>query len=197
MARFPNCAKYAKRIWVIHPIQTAIAINTKVGCTSIKRAFSAKYGRASLKESLHSWDKVPEGYTQVMQVRSPWERLRSFYAHNMQLDKQKATVLKMGVRYNMTFVELLRLIESTGDEYLDKHFIPQFYLFESKRWNGQPTIERFEEFQTWWKKYPQFPALPHFRKSIARKPKWTAEAVEIIAKRYKTDIELFNYEAPI
>lgn len=187
--------KFQIRVWAIPEIKFAIAINPKVGCTSIKQALIGKFGRESMSESLHSWERVPEGFTQIMPVRSPWERLRSFYSHNLQLGKRVEQYKRLGLRKEMNFRSFVCQACEMSDEETDRHLISQHLLYESPKWNGLPTIERFENFPAWWGKY-NLPPLPHVQKSITAKPPWTKDIVEMIGKRYAHDIAIFQYEAP-
>lgn len=187
--------KFQKRIWVVPELELAIAVVPKCACTSIKKALYPITGKVTLSQSLHTWGRVPDDYVQILPVRDPWERLRSFYANNMQLKLPKRALLEMGVRYNMSFVQMLRVIADTPDDRVDKHFVPLWYMAESPKWNGKPNIENFDKIKTWWKGYG-LPRLPHCRRPLIKKPDWTQEAVDIIGERYRKDIDYFNFKAP-
>ena len=176
--------------------------------TSLKYIVAQKYGL--LKPSTNSKNvhklKLPyqkhnapmftrfRNLIKVGFARNPWDRILSYQSDPIIKNRRCC----MGLNQNATFDELLEELQHFADYELDCHL--QSYTFLLKR-NGKyvhDVLIRFEHVTEDWKKIQEvedFPDLPHMRISH-RDHVWTERQIELVAKRYKDDVEFGNYTPP-
>jgi chondroitin 4-sulfotransferase 11 len=148
-----------------------------------------------LKSSLQdNWDD----YFKFAFVRNPWDRIVSLYYYFLQDPEKQKSALGIEIAKLGSFREFCRQLDNIE---LDPHFDPQIsYLIDYEGRFLLDHLGRFEsidsDIDSICKKIG-LPAvkLPHFRKSDhdSYKNHYDDKTVEIIATRYKSDIDAFKY----
>jgi len=93
----------------------------------IHNFFGYDKGRFSIKRD--ELDKKYDNYYKFIVVRNPWRRLVSYYADKIVIQKSlDVCVVNTKTREkatNLTFRQLIKLIEKTSDNFLEAHIQPQ------------------------------------------------------------------------
>ena len=141
-----------------------------------------------------NWDD----YFKFAFVRNPWDRLVSLYYYFLQDSEKRKSVLGKEIAKFGSFKEFCRQLDNIE---LDPHFDPQIsYLIDFEGRFLLDYIGRFESIDSDINlicKKIGLPAvrLPHFRKSDhdSYQNHYDSESAEIIAAKYKSDIDAFKY----
>ena len=142
-----------------------------------------------------NWDD----YFKFAFVRNPWDRIVSLYHYFLQDPEKQRSALGKEIARLGSFREFCRQIDNLE---LDPHFDPQIsYLID---YEGQFLLDYIGRFESIGRdidficKKIGLPAvkLPHFRKSDHNSYRncYDKESAEIIAAKYKSDIDAFNYK---
>ena len=142
-----------------------------------------------------SWDD----YFKFAFVRNPWDRIVSLYYYFLQDPEKQRTALGKEIAKPGSFKEFCRQLDSIE---LDPHFDPQIsYLIDYEGQFLLDYIGRFESIDSdinliCNKIGLPTVKLPHFRKSDhdSYHNHYDNESAEIIAAKYKSDIEAFKYK---
>jgi hypothetical protein len=146
---------------------------------------------------------VPDLDHSLCVVRNPWDRMVSFYKFYMELNshgKAPKIMWKNHYKYdisNITFLNFLDLCEK-NDDFLLLNNTQLKYLDDKAHKNN--IILKFEnlnfDFKIIQKFFNCYDPLLHFHKSSDRTPYqkyYNSQAVDIVYKKYKNDIEYFKY----
>jgi hypothetical protein len=160
----------------------------------------------------HEVRKYPDYYTFAF-VRNPWSRLVSCYLDKIDSKEisgdlnpkgAAAVMLKAGAESSHAgFDEFVRAVYATPDEESNRHFRSQHTFVTDRRGHLLPqNIFRFENLATEFNSLADRLGLPETAKLPHRNPSrktpyqdyYTEELRELVAERYRRDIELFGYE---
>jgi len=147
-------------------------------------------------EQCHNITPVDKSYTSFSFIRNPWDKMVSIYSN---LDNNLASMAKLqGINLNeLSFTEFIEATENL--EHI--HLVPQYkFIYSRKEKLCIDFIGRFESFQKDFnalcKKLKIKIELPHINRSQHRlyRDYYTQKTKNIVAKKYKKDIELFGYK---
>ena len=148
-------------------------------------------------------------------VRNPWDRLVSCYRDKVrgEVDGHTHFTSRPGVanclaRFDaffagMSFDEFILAVESIPDEEADEHFRSQHTFVTNE--NGQIAVDfvgRFERLADDFRLVEQriglprieLPRLQKARDAVRYAKLYTPESQQIVAKRFRCDVEMFDYE---
>ena len=136
-------------------------------------------------------------------VRHPLARLQSCYTNRLldsteKRDRDRFAIY--GINREMNFEQFVEVIAEVPDKYLDRHVRSQHVLVRDGDHTVCDFIGKFENLAEDWQQLQDrfsFPPLPHKNKSTKRSSAeftLSARALELVAKRYAKDFELFGYE---
>lgn len=196
----------------------------KVASTTLKKDLAKTLFHRDINERVHMFcfDEVIdiqsgeyEDYFKFALVRNPWDRLLSCYSDkilhtNVTNDEFKNGVFRRYVRrykdlfyMGMPFDEFIRVISNIPDEKAERHFRSQYVYITDKNDNILVDfIGKFENISSdlsFISKKTQIANFSHFHENRSNRPEdykeiYTEETKEIVAKRYKKDIQMFGYE---
>jgi hypothetical protein len=147
--------------------------------------------------------EIPEEYTRFMFVRNPWDRLVSCYENFRRSptyfrDRCHFGCFRTNDINDLSFDEFARSIRHAPDSKSNEHWMSQHTFLPS----FDPPVHflgRFETLQQDWKLLQQQFDLrdlghhnptKHAHYSLYYSPRLK----DIVAKRFETDIKMFNYE---
>jgi predicted DNA-binding antitoxin AbrB/MazE fold protein len=167
--------------------------------------------RLSILIDYSTFEKLKGCYSFTF-VRNPWDRVVSCYTNKIIDPKIVKSGFENGVakplqKFNcfyggMAFDEFVKCICKIPDELADIHFKSQYQFIENNK--GKSVVDfigkfesLFEDFEIVKKKtgFPSHIELPHLLKSERAdyQSYYTTELIDMISKRYKKDIEIFQY----
>lgn len=182
-----------------------------------------KYDLDDIDDSVHElnfpfvkkreiFSKRYDGYLKFAFVRNPWDRLFSCYKSKILHDPDHYIrgftqgvfdgFLKYGDTFyaGMGFSEFVFSVREIPDKDADEHFRSQYLsLYDSNGTRLTNYIGKFErmdqDFSPVANRLHQEVKLPRLMQSDYRlyTNAYTHELIEVVAERYKEDIELFNY----
>ena len=160
---------------------------------------------------MHKQEEMPASLTYKYKeyyhfafVRNPWDRLVSCY--NNKLGGMPPPNLFRNLYGDqkfdsMSFTDFIGLVNKIPEYLCDMHFMPQYRCFNPKRMNF---IGRFESFEEDIYRLLDIIAPEHKGISVKRlnssnndkhyREYYTDETRDIVARKYRRDIELFNYK---
>ena len=176
------------------------------GGKSIEKALwgvEAAHG-SSDHRTLAYWQKTlnPELYAWLFKfafVRNPWDRLVSLYERyraDQEKDKKYYNDRGFWKAVNSPFPDFARAIDTK------RHPVRTqvSFIADLSGEVGLDFVGRFESYQKDWEKVCQTIGvhieLPHLNQSSRRdyRSYYTQEAVDIVAEKYRVDVELFGYQ---
>jgi hypothetical protein len=174
----------------------------KCASTSLRKAILIHKGireRRSLHENYKFFAEMNAPLwtekTVVGFIRDPWKRAMSFYCDRRIF---RSRMRKYGLPRDCTFAEYLRKLLEFYNYELDNHSIPcTFCMTRGSQWVAS-LIVRVEHINEDWKEVQKIEPLPdllHLRTTKKTIP-WTRETIDLIAERYKEDIEFGKYIPP-
>jgi len=199
--------KAGKEILLLPNEKLIFLLSAKCGSSSIRRMAMYKLdydkpgdpNRGLHYLQAHEVKNYPE-YFKIMITRNPWARIVSLYT-----DKVVRTLYKsfrlFGIKRKCPFGEFVRIISRVPDHRTDPHFISQSIFIDQVK---PHIVCKLEEVRNYWhflqhalKKINDIdlPDLPHFNKKPhgPYREYYDDETRTLIAKRYRRDVELFNY----
>ncbi len=149
-------------------------------------------------------------YLKFSFVRNPWDRLVSFYFDKVYQNQKvniffpEEVVSKGLVSSDMSFAELVHLIEQIPDDQADRHYMSQ-HVYLTDEYTGEVLVDFIGKFENleedfYWvcgKIGCRQPNLPHRNKSSRQtsyREYYTPELVDVVARRYQADLELLKYD---
>ena len=153
------------------------------------------------------------GYKSLAVVRNPWSRLHSCYKHKIS-EFQGGTELRHGFnRYNkllgyqlfsldMSFEDFIKIVSLIPDSFADEHFRSQIrFLSYPKNKLLPQRIAHLENFNNEvYEIMSEFGVkdvmLPHTHSTTPTDYRdfYSKKMAELVSKRYKDDIAMFNYK---
>ena len=162
---------------------------------------------------IHRQEEIPSSltykykeYYHFVFIRNPWDRLVSCYNNRIKnLTPPHYSVY--GQTYgnqkfdSMSFTDFVRFVNKVPNYLCDVHFVPQHCCFNQEEMNF---IGRFESFEEDVYRLLDIIVPNHKELSIKRlnssdddkhyREYYTDETRDIVARKYRRDIELFNYK---
>ena len=204
--------------WIVVPeLKVIYMLNAKVMSTSIKSVLGQLQGFKISNKNPHklplhyvhigkilSEKKKYRNYFKFTFVRNPWARLWSCYC---QKSRQKIPLhyhfLQFDFRKHITWDAFVNRACEISDNVADMHIRSQSYAIDviSADFIGkqESTDDDWRTLQTHIKDLPDLPHLQpnNFKHDIGSKGhvyKYANKQIEMVAKRYKNDICLFDYD---
>ncbi len=219
MANAPGLSSYKQAV-IVDEYKFIYVEIAKAACSSIKRSLGKAIGASP--ETINGWanGKLPtvnlsdgkySDYFKFTFVRNPWDRAVSCYEnkfnHPDPKSRQKEIFEKplaqlLNVK-KVTFNDFLSYISSQPDEISGKHFRSQYFsIFDEKGNNMLDFIGQLETINMDFKEVCTIIGinadLMHMLQSRHRRGLYqvyyNAASQAIVNKRYKLDIELFQYQ---
>jgi sulfotransferase famil protein len=159
--------------------------------------------------SLYKIDASYENLYQFTLVRNPWARAYSCWKDKISTEKKfsDAFILSKykGLYPDMSFSEFVYWLNSEpgSDEYADRHWLSKTELLANKREKPIDLIGKIEEIEAFQQKLLedtglQYGSLKRLNNTsegfYGYRKYYTDELRNLIAQRYKADIEAFNYQ---
>lgn len=175
-------------------------------------SFRAKLRHDRLLLCKHQVRKY-KGYLRFAFVRNPWDRLVSCYTQKIasrELTREEASkrgttraLVDAGLfQEGMSFGQFVRAVAQIPDERANRHFRSQFSFLTDR--HGESMVDRFGRFENLSADFAQIMdelglpevRLPHKKPTKRRdyRDYYDAELRELVSRRYRQDIDAFEYE---
>lgn len=205
---------YRNHLRIVHPVRVVFGLVPKAANTSLRHAihYACPLGR-NFKETneacriQNAGGVVPHEYLRIIMVRNPWNRFRSAFTDKIARGSRKSRKVdheftNIGCYAGMPFEEFVERVCAVSDAQLEKHVMPQHYLWRNPLWRGEPDLTlRMECEQDWYILREIFSdrgftlpvSLPRANRSLVSPPAWTPRTIKMIGDRYAEDIAMFSY----
>lgn len=204
---------YSKNI-ISHNYRYIYLVMPKVACVSIRQLLAKIEGKEWVQDGDNistSFDFVTSSkaskycnYFKFSFVRNPWDRLVSCYFNkvNAKPHKYVKKIFKhhQEVKEDMSFKDFILLVSTLSDEKSNIHFMSQSKIINYRYLDF---IGRFESLQKDMSYvcnkigHPEaINIFPHSNtcKHLYYRDYYDDETINLVSKRFKEDIEIFNYE---
>lgn len=203
--------------WVDDHNKIIYVVNSKVACTSIKRALYqfAEFAdpppnvHVDVRSSKFRFNSLAgidvEKYFVFTFVRDPVERILSCYRNkfidvrslnrnDFEFRDYLAGYLKLTDSFSL-FVDKIIIIPW---KYCDRHFVSQYYWIYEKCKVIPSFVGKIENIDSDWhyiqRLYPGLPSLEHHNRSLRQEKVVSHSERELLRRRYEIDVEFWGYK---
>ena len=138
-------------------------------------------------------------------VRHPLARLYSAYTDkilNARGEGRRNIFACHDLRFGMAFDEFVERVCDIDDRHIDRHLRSQSWFLTDDEGLIPDFIGHLESFNADWDRlrvdFPEFGAMPHLNVAAGDTDflaKYSSHTLELAAKRFASDLELFNYSS--